>query len=594
MISVPQDIKHYLHYDHRYKNIRIHFPNGERSDICNNLIVKDSVSFKESLCSQNTLKFGLCESPVFECEVVGVGNIKGATIEVYCEVECRYETPDAVWKPDLHMYVYPIRYGVFIIDSCQRQADMNHRKIVAYNAVAVGDWGVGLIERTKFNFNSDYTPNMGFFFASNGVPMVQNLCDKTEVNWALSTYTRNYAITITPEIYEVTDSLICTAHCYRYTWTTSGDYDLYRCGLKSDAMARKAEIQAKADRVITARGLLTEAHVSQIKAMCLPHFCLFRDNENGTNTGEFYYAFGTFENIYPYINNFYSNGSYTTRMYYYVPADFTVTRRYRWMDPVTHSYTYREVDILHFDYTLTGDTKLYKLNYKSDYSYLRYYKFNFPVLPQTINGKTVYKPVYDEFDMKSQAEAFVNLFGMMAMFTRDGGAALTTLKRQFNLAPGESLYPGSGVYPSGVTGGSIYPKDYQTCWYDDEYSKPFGLVTCLYKDSNNDDNLFNLYLTGFDENSDPDSYKTYDLSDNAIIKAGVWTLSEIQNFCEIIAGNIEGVSYMPVDFVGRGLPYVEAGDTFEILTRSNDSITTIVLDKTTTGEQTLTDSYKSV
>ena len=82
MISVPYKIKELYHQDHAYKNIRIHFPNGERSDICNDLIVKDSVSFTESLCSQNTLKFGLCESPIFECEVVGVGNIKGATIEV--------------------------------------------------------------------------------------------------------------------------------------------------------------------------------------------------------------------------------------------------------------------------------------------------------------------------------------------------------------------------------------------------------------------------------------------------------------------------------------------------------------------------------
>ena len=51
---------------------------------------------------------------------------------------------------------------------------------------------------------------------------------------------------------------------------------------------------------------------------------------------------------------------------------------------------------------------------------------------------------------------------------------------------------------------------------------------------------------------------------------------------------------MTVDFAGRGLPYVEAGDTFEILTKSNDSITTIVLNRTIKGEQTLTDEYKSV
>ena len=51
---------------------------------------------------------------------------------------------------------------------------------------------------------------------------------------------------------------------------------------------------------------------------------------------------------------------------------------------------------------------------------------------------------------------------------------------------------------------------------------------------------------------------------------------------------------MTVDFAGRGLPYVEEGDTFEILTKSNDSITTIVLNRTIKGEQTLTDEYKSV
>ena len=72
MINVPQEIKDILHQDTCPKNIRIHFPNGERTDICNDQIVMDSVSFKESLCSQNSFKFGLAESPIFECEVVGI------------------------------------------------------------------------------------------------------------------------------------------------------------------------------------------------------------------------------------------------------------------------------------------------------------------------------------------------------------------------------------------------------------------------------------------------------------------------------------------------------------------------------------------
>ena len=133
MLQVPNNIKELLHQDHCEKNIRIHFPNGERSDICNNLIVKDTVSFTESLCSQNTLKFGLCESPIFECEVVGVGNIKGATIEVFCEIHCEPTTEGAVFRPDLGYHVYPIPYGTFVVESSKRQADMIHRKVIAYS-----------------------------------------------------------------------------------------------------------------------------------------------------------------------------------------------------------------------------------------------------------------------------------------------------------------------------------------------------------------------------------------------------------------------------------------------------------------------------
>ena len=130
--------------------------------------------------------------------------------------------------------------------------------------------------------------------------------------------------------------------------------------------------------------------------------------------------------------------------------------------------------------------------------------------------------------------------------------------------------------------------------YEDDYTKPWGVVQCKYKDSSNVEHLYIYYLTGFSQGIDIASYNTYDLTDNAIIQGNTWTETQISEICQQIADNIEGVTYMPVEFVGRGLPYVEAGDTFEILTASNDSITTIVLNRTITGEQVLTDSYKSV
>ena len=189
---------------------------------------------------------------------------------------------------------------------------------------------------------------------------------------------------------------------------------------------------------------------------------------------------------------------------------------------------------------------------------------------------------------------YSELLGEFFTLDRTGAPKLVNIKQQFGLLPENNLYPDTDLYPEGVTGGRLLPQDYQSCWYDDDYTSLFGKITLKYKDANNDDQVYEKYINGFNSSSDPNSYLTYDLSSNRIFSYWTWSANDIENVCSIIANNLEGVRYLPVDFVGRGLPYVEAGDTFEILTRSNDSITTIVLDKTTTGEQTLTDSYKSV
>ena len=133
MISVPKKIKELLHTDSVKKNIRIHFPNGERADICNDQIVQDSVSFTESINSRDNIKFGLAESSIFECEVVNVSNIEKARIDVYLEVYCDLgQGVQVLFQPDLQAYVYQIPYGKFIVKSCDRQTDLLHRKIVAY------------------------------------------------------------------------------------------------------------------------------------------------------------------------------------------------------------------------------------------------------------------------------------------------------------------------------------------------------------------------------------------------------------------------------------------------------------------------------
>lgn len=576
MIQVPGDIIALLHEDHCRKNIRIHFPNGERTDICNDLIVKDSVSFTESLCSQNKLKFGLCESPIFECEVVGVGNIKGATIEVYCEIECDSSVTGADYKLELDYYVYPILLGVFIVDSCKRQADMIHRKIEAYNVVASNDWKIGKIERLKYNFGGNYTPNMGYFIGSCGVPMATTVCDEDPHTWGTSSGHLIYQVDNNQTFLHVEYT------AYRIKWSSATN-SLYKCGFPIKTTPEK--IRENFDKAARAPYLnISEQARKMAQALAVPHVRICKRTSNVQEESIVECSIGMFEYIYPYITNFYDANT-ANYMEYYIPVSYTSYYKNQ-----TSTYGVKT-----FDYNVSSDKQYKIFTYNSDYSYMNNYNFDFSMNAITLSGNAVYRPIYpDDFNLRDKAEALTQLFGMLTYFTRDGGAKMTTLKRQFSLDPSSSLYPGVTLYPQGVTGGMLLPDDYQTCWYDDEYSKPFGAVVCQYKNTNNEDCEFTYYLSGFDEDTDESTYQVYSLENNDIIKSSIWTEAQIQEICDIIASNISGVSYMPVEFVGRGLPYVEAGDTFEILTKSNDSITTIILHRVLAGDQTLTDTYKSV
>ena len=574
MIQVPDEINALLHQDTCKKNIRIHFPDGERADICNGLIVNGSVKLTESLCSQNELKFGLCEVPVFECETVGVGNIKGATIEVLCEIFCDSDVDGAEWRTDLEAYVYPISYGFFTVESCQRQADITHRRITAYggsSALSDYDPSITCKKDTPWPSATPYSPSI-FATAVVNAKINGRLSDATytEMTWGYeeetdvdALYIRNLAYVV--ERLELYFNRKALSLGY-------DDDDLFYFESDDPYKTLSQTIDECSD------ALFDQIPRHQEYRSIFKQYCTKRIWHNITTK-----SFAVLERNYPC-------GSYA---YPYQTANNTQTTFLSGYYGITMKYYYRWQSQTPEEYTATVEFK--------DKTKMKVYKVDYSAYPQaratferviTSRGDEPYS-IADDIDYYELTKAMSELNGVFFNVSRDT-IKLLNIKRQFGLIPEGTLYPGSNVYPEGVTGGKLLPNDYRSCWYDDEYTKPFGVVKCTYVDTNNVENLFILYLTGFDENSDIESYKTYDLSDNSIIKASKWTEQQISDICNEIANQISGVSYMPVDFVGRGLPYVEAGDTFEILTRSNDSITTIVLNRTLSGEQTLVDTYKSV
>lgn len=589
MLTIPEAIKEKLHQDTCHKNIRIHFPNGERSDICNDLIVKDSVSFTESLVSQDTLKFGLCESPVFECETVGVGNIKGATIEVTCEI---YHINDdgAVFRPDLQKYVYPIPYGTFIVESCKRQADLNHRKIIAYNVLAFHDFSF-----TEYQeFRSKYPSSTSKPFSQKLIPFITEniqsnafLCTETEVSGYVIFKMEEYGVT---QVYSYKKNMPYPGRPGGIDYYEGNTYKLFRI------------TAANADKVykIVLDNYDPAEHEGQPQPTIFAAYMKYFDsqvlsgdwggllpvidvgvNYPPTMTRKIDYTSEDFTYIYPYMSL-----NVADENQYYTPSEINDQGFYigvlvgsaRWFPDAQY------IETLYID---PNDVHIYELTPPDDYAYI----FNRVLYP---DGGFYYVGNPESINMRDIFSGYLETLGLFGMLDRFNVFKLINIKRQFGLTPDAALYPGETVYPQGVTGGKLLPEDYQSCWYDDEYTKPFGAIVCEYKNALNEDNIYTFYLNGFDEDTPTDTYQTYDLSNNNIIKSDVWTQQQIEAICNTIAQNIEGVQYMPVEFVGRGLPYVEAGDTFEILTKSNDSITTIVLRRTLTGEQVLTDSYKSV
>ena len=87
MLNIPEEVRNLFKDSDVRKNIRIHFPNGERPDFINDNIDEESLSFTESICSQDALKFGLCEAPVLEFSTAEIENIKGMEIEASIEVD---------------------------------------------------------------------------------------------------------------------------------------------------------------------------------------------------------------------------------------------------------------------------------------------------------------------------------------------------------------------------------------------------------------------------------------------------------------------------------------------------------------------------
>lgn len=91
MLQIPKEIKDLLQESSVRKNLIIEFPNGEMETLDNSHIKSESMSFDESICSSQDLKFGLCESSVLKFTTINnVPNMKGMVIKASVGIDYKY------------------------------------------------------------------------------------------------------------------------------------------------------------------------------------------------------------------------------------------------------------------------------------------------------------------------------------------------------------------------------------------------------------------------------------------------------------------------------------------------------------------------
>ena len=589
MIYVSDSIKALLHQDTCPKNIRISFPNGERGDICNDMIVKDSVSLHESLCSRNNFTFGLAESPIFECETVGVENIKNCEIQVDCEIYVNASEPGASWRADIQQWVYPIAYGRFKVTSCERQADMQHRKILCYNALATNGWSLSPFEISKtevmLSNNTPYKPSFFHFLLTN---------------------TQNYEIE--NEFFERTDDVAgssTTVFGTNVTWENDGKTyvaEVYPSCKEYSISKSDSHLSNSILKIVPAYNSIGGSWENELYTLLEKYKCPYKIiKELFTKIGVKYSfanvggadgAVGLYDPlnvvdktviVYPWIDGFYSESNEGYHVMLHNSMSITIKE---------DGQTVETQGITTSPYSGMWQ-QVYWEKLKNDYSALLNVKLTFNRY-KFESGGTNYRLSFEGANVQDYINAYCAIRGQFGMFDEGGALTFRDIKEQFNLLPSTSLYPGTSLTPEGVTGGSILPQDYQTCWYDDDYKLPYGMVQVEYVDNYGTEQIKRHFLDGYNENTDARTYQVYYVSKNVALESPVWTNAMIEMVCEWIADAIDGVTYMPVKLVGRGLPYVKPGDTFEILTSSGDSIITIVLERTLKGEMNLVDEYLSV
>lgn len=143
MLDIPESVKTLFNQDSIRKNFRAVFD----SDlvVTNADITWNSLRFRESICSADSVTFGMAEASVLNFETRGVRNMLGEWFDAWTEIDAS-TLPEELQtvREDLDYPVYPVPLGRFVVTACPRNHEaMAKRKVTAMSTADASNWLTG-------------------------------------------------------------------------------------------------------------------------------------------------------------------------------------------------------------------------------------------------------------------------------------------------------------------------------------------------------------------------------------------------------------------------------------------------------------------
>lgn len=588
MINIPEEIKMLFKSDSIRKNIRIHFPNGEREDITNSQIYAENsgerFSFTESLCSRNELKFGLCEASYVEFECMEIENIKGYEIEVFHEIDIsslpdEFITEYGLTSNDVTFPYYRLPYGRFVIDSCIKQSDMKKRKVVAYTWTSNDFKNLSSIEKAKRNagvrnnatYNADFVSFMlsnikGAYRTNGDLFNVENLkigTDSYETAYISScTYYRSDTMGSVDGNITIVEQWRARGKCLCIPIGVGSDIEnkLLKINYSSFSDSEK-----QIEEFLTIKESIRWGYnfvnptIAHIQIADMVSASSYRTKEVPIDTEYL---------IYPYISGIDSNtGSYFK---IYVPLTVSIEHENKRTGEtdVLGSWTFIDENSVEIKVcTLKEDVLTKTLS-----------------LERALGDDGSYRVSKYDSDFNHMLTSWLEINGLFGKASRNGELEFFSVLDNFCLFPSEDLYPSEDLFPSEKME-NMLSSEYRSLWTDDYFIQPYGKIVVDYIGA---DNKIQRYAYKFDS-----TYKNiYYIANNYFFTQFQWTTDEIKTLLErYFIPNIRGISYIPMELEMKGLPYIESGDMLSVHT-DEMIYETFVFHRQLRGIQSLMDSIK--